>query len=307
MKLTQSQTVILGMLAANASGMLLIGISKFIVSQLDGLSGFFVFSDFIIVPGLMGIICAYLWRNLALGGAAYTGFSIINSTLAIGFSYFFLSEGYICLIIVCPLIMGLNIAGVFIGKVMFKRNKNTMSVSIISILLIVMAQDVLSEHTYQNKVTDIIIVNAPPEKVWQYVVAYEPIREKENYWLFKVGMPSPIQSIVDGYCEGAGRKCIFSNGYTFDEKMTVFKPSKELTFEIINQPKDPEIMGHIEIVRGQFLLKDNGDGTTTLTGNSWYNLHVFPIWYFDFWASQITRNVHLRVMDHIKKLSERNV
>ena len=61
---------------------------------------------------------------------------------------------------------------------------------------------------------------------------------------------------------------------------------------------------YIDIQRGQFLLKDNGDGTTLLTGNSWYQLYVFPVWYYDIWAKSITRNVHLRVMDHIKILSE---
>ena len=63
-------------------------------------------------------------------------------------------------------------------------------------------------------------------------------------------------------------------------------------------------MQHINILRGQFILKDNGDGTTTLTGNSWYRLYVFPVWYYDVWAQSITRNVHLRVMEHIKELSE---
>ncbi|MNY68576.1 hypothetical protein D3C86_2063640 [compost metagenome] len=77
-----------------------------------------------------------------------------------------------------------------------------------------------------------------------------------------------------------------------------------MTFDIIDQPKDPEIMGHIDITKGQFLLHDNGDGTTTLTGNSWYKLHVFPTWYYDLWAESITRNVHFRVMEHVKVLSE---
>lgn len=63
-------------------------------------------------------------------------------------------------------------------------------------------------------------------------------------------------------------------------------------------------MGHIDILRGQFILKDNGDGTTTLIGNSWYKLYVFPVWYYDIWEKSITRNVHWRVMEHIKQLSE---
>lgn len=115
-----------------------------------------------------------------------------------------------------------------------------------------------------------------------------------------------MQTTVTAYKKGAGRKCIFSNGYVFDEKIVTFDVNKDLTFDIIGQPQDPEIMGHIDIERGQFLLKDNGDGTTTLVGNSWYSLKVFPIWYYDLWAESITRNVHLRVMDHIKVLSEKN-
>ncbi len=117
-------------------------------------------------------------------------------------------------------------------------------------------------------------------------------------------MPSPVESTVTGYHLGAGRKCIFSNGYVFDEKIVTYDVNRNLTFDVTHQPRDPEIMGHIDILRGQFLLKDNGNGTTTLIGNSWYKLYVFPTWYYDIWAKSITRNVHWRVMEHIKELSE---
>lgn len=119
-----------------------------------------------------------------------------------------------------------------------------------------------------------------------------------------MGMPSPVQSTADGLHVGANRKCIFSNGYVFDEKIVTYQPNVNLTFDITSQPRDPEIMGHIDILRGQFILKDNGNQTTTLIGNSWYELHVFPVWYYDIWAKSVTRNVHLRVMDYIKELSE---
>lgn len=119
-----------------------------------------------------------------------------------------------------------------------------------------------------------------------------------------MGLPSPVESTVEGYYLGAKRKCIFSNGYTFDEKIVTYDENQNLTFTITNQPRDPEIMGHIDLERGQFLLKDNGNGTTTFVGSSWYKLYVFPTWYYDTWAKSIVRNVHLRVMAHIKELSE---
>jgi len=301
--------ILAGIIAANAFAIGMIAFTKWLSwhNSLNDIAGVFIFSDFIIVPILMGIISAYFWRDLNLGGGKYVLYSVYTTITAIAGAYFFLNEGYICLIIVSPLIMGFTIGGVFIGKVMFKRNKKTLNVSVLGLLLVIITMDSLTTKPYENKVSDTVVINASPEKVWEYVVAYERIEEKENYWLFQVGMPSPVQSTVDGHYEGAGRKCIFSNGYVFDEKMVVYRPSKELTFDITEQPRDPEIMGHIDILRGQFILKDNGDGTTTLIGNSWYRLYVFPTWYFDAWASSVTRNVHLRVMDHIKKLSEKNV
>ncbi len=306
----KAQKILTGIVVANTFAILTIAFTKWLSwhhGLLNDLGGVFIYSDFIIVPILMGIIAAYFWRDLSLSGGKYTLFAICNATVAIVGASIFLKEGYICLIIISPLLFGFTIGGTFIGKVMFKKNKNTLNVSVISLLLIVTTLDAFTAKPYENMVSDTMTINAPSEKVWQYVVAYEPIKEKENYWLFQAGMPSPVQSTVDCFCQGGGRKCIFSNGYVFDEKMVVYKPNIDLTFDITHQPRDPEIMGHIDILRGQFLLKDNGDGTTTLTGNSWYRLYVMPTWYFDTWASSITRNVHLRVMEHIKKLSEKNV
>jgi hypothetical protein len=77
-----------------------------------------------------------------------------------------------------------------------------------------------------------------------------------------------------------------------------------LTFQIVEQPHDPELLGHLTLHRGQFQLMDNNDGTTTLIGRSWYTLHMRPLWYFDWWTRDVTSHVHLRVMEHIKTLAE---
>ena len=82
-------------------------------------------------------------------------------------------------------------------------------------------------------------------------------------------------------------------------------PARLLTFEIVEQPSNPELLGHLTLHRGQFQLIENNDGTTTLIGRSWYTLHMRPLWYFDWWTRDVTSHVHLRVMEHIKALSER--
>lgn len=290
-----------GILLANLFAMTVIGLQSTFGHEAAGI---LIFSEFVIIPMLMGIISTWYWKNLNLKGKQITGYSIINGLIAIVLSYLFLNEGVICLLIVSPLIFGFIISGAFIGRAMFKRNNQKLNVSLISILILIFIVDSISDHDHENMVSDKIMINADPAEIWQHVVAFDKIENKENYWLFKIGMPSPMATTVSDRKLGANRKCIFSNGYIFDETIVQFDVNKDLTFEIIDQPKDPEIMGHIDITRGQFLLHDNGDGTTTLIGNSWYKLHVFPTWYYDLWAESITRNVHFRVMEHVKILSE---
>lgn len=289
----------------NIFGVAVVGLSKLFINHYNN-SGenVLIFSDFVIVPALMGIISMWFWKDLELRGKTISWYSCINGFISILLSFIFLGEGSICLIIVSPLLLSFIVGGAFLGRAMFKRNDQTLNMSIVSLLILVFITDSLSKHEYVNMVSDQIVVNAPPDKIWNNVVSFKRIKQPNQYWLFQAGMPSPIESTVEGHYKGAGRKCIFSNGYTFDEKIAVYEPNHNLTFDIVNQPRDPEIMGHIDIQRGQFILKDNGNGTTTLIGNSWYKLYVFPIWYYDLWAESITRNVHLRVMQHIKELSE---
>jgi hypothetical protein len=300
------QAKLLGHVVSNAVAFLLIGLSQWLVWKHGGASGLLVTSEFIIVPILMGIICAWFWRTLDLRSSTVVWHCLSNSFIAIGLSYVFLHEGTICLLIVSPVIVCFMVSGTFLGRYMWNKGNGNLNISIVALLIILFIGDSLSKHQYENMVSDSIVINAPVDKVWPNVVSFKPIKQKNNYWLFKIGMPSPMATTVTGNYVGAGRKCIFSNGYVFGEKIVTYQPNKDLTFDIIDQPRDPEIMGHIDIERGQFLLKDNGNGTTTLVGNSWYKLYVFPVWYYDIWAQSITRNVHSRVMEHIKEISEKN-
>jgi hypothetical protein len=291
-----------GFLFSNLIGISIIWITRHVMTE--NADPTIIFSEFVIVPILMGMAGGWFWQDLHLNSRKLVAYCIYNSLIAIALSFLFLGEGVICLIIVSPLIFTFMLTGGFIGRNMYKRKNDKLNVSVVLVLALIFVFDAYSKHEYEIKVTDTILIHATPDKIWKNVVSFKKIKKPNAYWLFRIGMPSPIESTVTGNYKGAGRKCIFSNGYVFDEKISTYQPQQDLTFDIVNQPKDPEIMNHIAIVRGQFLLRDNGDGTTTLVGNSWYNLYVFPVWYYDIWAKSITRNVHKRVMEHIKELSE---
>ncbi|UZJ64343.1 hypothetical protein OKW96_18500 [Sphingobacterium sp. KU25419] len=122
-KLVQSK-IASGILLANLFAMTVIGLqTKF--SHED--AGILIFSEFVIIPMLMGIISAWHWKNMNLKGKQITGYSIINGLIAIALSYLFLNEGVICLLIVSPLMFGFIISGAFIGRAMFKKNNQKLN------------------------------------------------------------------------------------------------------------------------------------------------------------------------------------
>ncbi|MDB5034614.1 MAG: hypothetical protein JWQ98_1855 [Chlorobi bacterium] len=257
-----------------------------------------------LIPFVMGLAAVYGWRKADLTVWRLIGWTCANFGVVVIVISFLLGEGVFCLLIIAPLVLALMAAGTWIGKLLFKRDKTALNVSLVAVIALFMFLDLMSPHYHRTMVGDTILIHASPSEVWRHVVAFPEIRRAPSFWFFRIGLPMPASTTVEGYRKGAGRKCIFNNGLVFDEVMTEFEPDHRLTFDIIHQPEDPEIMGHITLQRGQFILTDNGDGTTTLTGNSWYLLHAFPAWYFDIWATSITRNVHLRVMEHIRDLSE---
>ncbi len=302
-----------GLLAANVSAAGLIGLSLLLSSlgqsnpnsyQNDA-GSILTSSDFVLVPVVMGLVAAFFWKDLRLTKMERFLYTLANTGLGLVSGGLFMGEGAICLLIVSPLLLGFVSLGELSGHWLFQRSSNRLNFSLIPLAVALVIADVLSPHHYANAVSDAVVIHAPPAQVWKHLAAVPLIPDKPDYWLFRMGLPYPTQATVSGQGVGATRQCVFSRNCVFQEKIVAWEPGRRLTFDVTAQPRDPEILGHARVKRGQFVLRDNGDGTTTLIGTSWYELYVFPAWYYDLWASAIARQVHLRVMNHIKDLSEK--
>ncbi|RZL41988.1 MAG: hypothetical protein EOO93_29275, partial [Pedobacter sp.] len=130
--MNQSNKKILGFIIPNLIILSIIGNNKMLNPSSGGV---LVFSEFVILPMLMGIMSAWFWKDYKLSNKTLIWNSILNGFIAILLSYFFLGEGTICLIIVSPLIFAFVVTGAFIGKVMFKRRDQKMNISFVSLLL----------------------------------------------------------------------------------------------------------------------------------------------------------------------------
>ena len=56
--------------------------------------------------------------------------------------------------------------------------------------------------------------------------------------------------------------------------------------------------------KGEFLLTSLPDGRTKLQGTTWYTNKMWPQGYWKIWSDHIIHKIHLRVLEHIKRISE---
>jgi hypothetical protein len=115
---------------------------------------------------------------------------------------------------------------------------------------------------------------------------------------------------------GATRYCIFSTG-TFVEPITVWDRPRRLAFDVTDQPHTmkelspyrnvhaPHLLnGTLRSRRGEFRLIELPGGRTRLEGRTWYEFGMYPQPYWTVWSDSIIHAIHLRVLDHIRTLSE---
>jgi hypothetical protein len=272
----------------------------------NNVSALVAWPSFFLIPFFVGLVAAWFWRRLdrPLGWSFLDAFWVSLAGLAAAAGI--LREGVVCLVIVFPALYLFILCGVLRGRIGVRPHYSKLQLSIFPLLALLTLGEVVYHSEQQAVVTDRIVINAPPAKVWPHVLAFPEIPDAPDYWIFRLGLPYPTTTTNGGNFVGADRQCIFSNGIVIKERVAEFVPNEKLTFDVAEQPTDPEAYGHISLHRGQFVLQDNHDGTTTLIGSSWYTLHVRPRWYFDLWTRDMSSAVHLRVMNHIKRLSEKS-
>jgi hypothetical protein len=298
--------LLLGIAVSNAiGGSLLFAVVWFVEAYRgNDATALIAWPSFFLIPFLVGMIAAWFWRRLnrTLGWSFLDALWVTLVGLAA--AAVVLREGVVCLVIVSPALYVFILCGILLGRIWFRPNYSKLQLTIFPLLALITLGESVYHSERQAVVTDRILIQAPPAKVWPHVLAFPEIPDAPDYWIFRLGLPYPTITTNGGNFVGADRQCIFSNGVVIKERVAEFVPQERLTFDVAEQPTDPEAYGHITLHRGQFILQDNRDGTTTLIGSSWYTLHVRPRWYFDLWTRDMSRAVHLRVMNHIRRLAE---
>lgn len=243
--------------------------------------------------------------------------SLLSGVIALSLMLLAGLEGIICLAMAAPVALPLNLVGGAMALSLTRRFPNSrtkhtsMGIVLLFTPLMMGVEPLVSPSASVREVLSHIDIQAPPEAVWEQVVAFSPITEAPSL-IFRLGIAYPTHAEIVGEGVGAVRYCHFSTG-PFVEPITHWEPPHRLAFDVTAQPHPmkewspypnlypPHLDNTLESIRGEFRLIPLEDGGTRLEGSTWYRVHLAPTWYWGGLSDHIIHRIHLRVLEHIAR------
>lgn len=272
---------------------------------------------FALTPFLLGFSASLVngWnRKTTLSESLFVGlFSISLYAICL---LIFAIEGVICILMAAPLgLLACFLGSLFAHFLLQKAQKNShlmFLIILLSVPLVSFTEDTQSQKLI--KVSTSMVIDAPPEKVWQNIIEF-PELEKPKELIFRAGFAYPIHAQISGRGKGAIRKCNFSTG-SFIEPITNWDEPRLLQFDVAENPPPmkelslwdldaPHLHDYFISKKGQFQLTPIGENKTLLIGSTWYFHRIQPSAYWQIWSNYIIHKIHVRVLTHIKKQSEK--
>jgi hypothetical protein len=278
---------------------------------------------FVALPFTMGFAAALIYgvrrpRSLSacIGVASlsvgFLGLALLASAI----------EGMVCLMMALPIAWPLAALGGSFGYLVQQRTwlRPGAATTILPVLLLVVPGIEWLEHVAAPvpevyAVRTAIDIQAPPDKVWNQVVAFTEIPPPTE-WIFRAGVAYPMRAEIRGSGPGAERHCVFSTG-AFIEPIEIWDEPRLLKFSVEANPAPmeewtpyshidpPHLHGFLVSNGGQFLLTPLPNGGTHLEGTTWYRHTLWPAAYWRLWSDAIIHRIHLRVLRHIRDEAEK--
>jgi hypothetical protein len=280
-------------------------------------TGVYGLTLFVVIPILMGGVGTLVLRPQTLMGATGAGSYMVLSGLCCLF--FIKVEGLGCLVMAVPLVLPLGILGAWIVYVVTGLVSGARRGSVAMMLLFTPVSLMWDTHAKPPvfAVQTTIEIAATPEQVWKHVVTFSELPEPHE-WYFQAGLAYPQRARIQGSGPGAVRYCEFSTG-PFVEPIETWDEPHLLRFRVTENPAPmhewspyaevlpKHLHGYLVSKRGQFRLTELPNHHTLLEGTTWYQHGLWPAQYWRLWSDAIIHRIHLRVLNHIRTLAEREV
>lgn len=278
------------------------------------LKGEYGYTLFFGAPFGTGALTAFLFNRSYPGTLRETLQVTIVMLLSVaGVLLLFAFEGVVCIAMAVPIGVVVGLLGAITGRAIARWGERAVPPAISAMLLLpIFAALEPPNMTGRNlrEVQSSVVINAPPERVWPHVIAFEPI-PKPTEIVFRLGIAYPEYAHIEGSGANAVRYCVFSTG-PFVEPITDWEPGKRLGFDVSSSPEPlreltlyanlspPHLHNYLRSRRGEFRLVGLPGGQTRLEGSTWYEIEMAPQAYWQMWSDFLIHRIHGRVLEHIK-------
>jgi uncharacterized membrane protein YhaH (DUF805 family) len=228
-------------------------------------------------------------------------------------------EGALCIAMMLPIGVVVGLLGALMGRAIASWGRRALPPAISAMLLLPLFVAIEPAHITGRSLHEVqssVVIDAPPERVWPHVIAFDPIAETPDLFS-RLGIAYPQYAHIEGTGVGAVRYCVFSTG-PFVEPITGWEPGKRLGFDVASSPdplrelsfysdlSPPHLHGYLRSRRGEFRLIALPGGRTRLEGSTWYEIEIAPEAYWRLWSDYLIHRIHERVLEHIKLEVESN-
>jgi len=177
-------------------------------------------------------------------------------------------EGWICSIIILPLFIALGVIGGLLMLLVCRLTKwprSTLSCIVALPLALGAFETKLALPDSLIAIERSVVIEAPPERVWQELIDARDIRADEvgSAWLFRIGVPLPLEGqLLDGRGLDSpmpARRVRMAKNVYFDEKVIEARPNELIrwTYEFYPDSFPPNALDeHVRVGGLYFDVRD---------------------------------------------------
>lgn len=252
------------------------------------------------------------------GAGGHVAVSALTVTVMLICAGVVLREGTVCLVMAAPIFYGSGLlAGWLAGRDLRRRAGRLTMLSLLVLPLIGAPLEADRPPPSETRhVVTRVHIDAPPEVVWATLTDIRLIGDAEQRWSFShdlVGIPRPRDAEMTGRGVGAVRRLEWARGVRFEERITAWRPGRELawTFHI-----GPEAQGRIldehlrvdsaylRLEEGRYRIVPAADGGSDLELSTRYWIRTPMNGYAAWWGGVFLGDFHRNVLGIIESRAE---
>lgn len=291
-----------------------------------GIEGWYLFevmscTFLFLLPVVSGVLTVYFSRDERVRNAWYCIVAPwLPVVVFIVITLMFSIEGWACWIMVFPLfLIGASIGGLIGKSIKNKKNDRTyVSVLVLLPMLISPLEHLIGSRQVTYKAYTSIDIVAPAAAIWKEVTrvtVIQPGQDRGGLTSF-LGMPRPVEAVLNYEGVGATREARFTGGLVFHETVLEYIPQQKMVFSIKAHPHEipSTTMDEHIVIGGKFFDVLTGTYELEQLGSGRYRLHLYSFFkmnttfnfYAGWWAKWIMKDIQNNILQVEKERAERN-